>query len=1230
MKKVFLKLKESSIPAIALKADRLHAESIDDLQRKMDLEDPFEKVVRTLSQSHERVVVLIDQIDALSQSLSTKRDYLDTYTLLVKKLIAIDRVRVIISVRAYDLNYDDELRFYKNQKSIEVGLLDTGQVTCVLAKLGIRDNQIPKQLHTLLQTPQHLNVLCMVYDDLQTNLQSISTLHDLYECLWSQRIDTVPTTSPANSDECSTLVFDIAKKMGEEQRISTLSKPFSRSFPNEFNYLKSSGMVTETDQEVQFFHQTFFDFSFAKQFFQNGTSVTNYILKNHQGLFIRSSLKMIIGFLRNEDPTAYIKALETILFSSKYRFHIRLMLLNLLGFEEIPTAEEKQLVKERILPNKEVKRPFIESVTSKGWFVFLLEEGELDKLAIQKNTWYNKLAERNWGKLDKLASTIKTLLHYQSTSEKWVVQRNLLWQMLIKQLPKNRQSVCTFLLSCADFKGKSTFIFHLLGQVKAWDFPEAFQLFEEHEVKTGTDHFRYCKVLENALNFNLDWAIQKYTFHCHNQIDAIKSVTDEPHFEHEDEQLFKKMFQVDANTALVFTLDIIKRISAKTHDKDPSKLYIDFGFWLFDYERDGHPSYDEAIYHLLIDEVKEQAKQTTPWFDQFFTDHLNSNSVTILRLLFFGFLANPAHYTNQIIELMELFYQKGGLELEDKIQFQFRQLVTAAYPNFDNTQKDQIDRMLLSIESNEPWIYKDKNEKRSIWKGYGYKKYSYLSAVPKTEVYKRPLLKKTFLELERKFNGFSDTEPNTIRTSWIGPPLDSTAYNKMTFDQWEQTFEKYNATYRPERTAPKGSILEHSRAFQTAVKKRALRFFPFIEKLIDENKVEHQYIIAGLTGLIEAQFDPAKVQRIYKKAFSIPFDEECTRYFVWLSSYLAETKILDKDVLEYLIKIATEHPDPVGDTIRYDALIDSANNVRGSAVRIITGVSFNAAFENLIFNALNQITEDPNLSVRVATISRLARLKPLNEQKTFGIFLKLVSSNELEIIKHAVWSVQFLVNNHFDQLTDYFQWALKIESIHGSIAGVLGMAWLEGKKGSDQLLNALLKVSDEAKAELVAIATKNLGDKNERIQAKCHQIFLRFLRSTNQKVMQRYSIAFYSFSPEMFCKVYPLLQQYARSNVAKKKPRSYFAYLHRCVKKHPVECLELLQYVNTYDTPDISKGHYDGSEPVRVLIGIYNSLLSLKKKRRKQLNKTIALFDTMLKSQKFRGAANKVIDQVEM
>ncbi|MBN3583383.1 ATP-binding protein [Algoriphagus aestuarii] len=162
---VYKKLKADGIPVIGIKADRQTAQSIKELEDKLNLEDSFEKIIRSLSEDNERVVIIIDQIDALSQSLSARRDYLDTFNLLVRRLSTIEKTRIVVSARIYDLNYDNELKFYKNQKVFNLGLLNVGQVDQILSHLKINKATLSQSLYDLLRTPHHLNVLCKVHNE---------------------------------------------------------------------------------------------------------------------------------------------------------------------------------------------------------------------------------------------------------------------------------------------------------------------------------------------------------------------------------------------------------------------------------------------------------------------------------------------------------------------------------------------------------------------------------------------------------------------------------------------------------------------------------------------------------------------------------------------------------------------------------------------------------------------------------------------------------------------------------------------------------------------------------------------------------------------------------------------------------------------------------------------------------------------------------------------------------
>jgi hypothetical protein len=97
MAQVLNELESKSTAVLAIKSDYLSGIKTDaDLQERLDLPASIEKCVRALA-AEERVVVLIDQLDALSVALSQDFAALDLIYGLVLTLIRIENVRVVIS-----------------------------------------------------------------------------------------------------------------------------------------------------------------------------------------------------------------------------------------------------------------------------------------------------------------------------------------------------------------------------------------------------------------------------------------------------------------------------------------------------------------------------------------------------------------------------------------------------------------------------------------------------------------------------------------------------------------------------------------------------------------------------------------------------------------------------------------------------------------------------------------------------------------------------------------------------------------------------------------------------------------------------------------------------------------------------------------------------------------------------------------------------------------------------
>ena len=120
-----------------------------------------------LVSEHKRVVFIIDQIDALSQYLSNDRDKLN---ILLNVIAAWEKeyskdIRIIVSCRKYDLEYDPSLSQLKEHSTaIEVNRLDDKDVEYVINKLGSGLYcKLTSQTITILKTAQYLDVFCRLY-----------------------------------------------------------------------------------------------------------------------------------------------------------------------------------------------------------------------------------------------------------------------------------------------------------------------------------------------------------------------------------------------------------------------------------------------------------------------------------------------------------------------------------------------------------------------------------------------------------------------------------------------------------------------------------------------------------------------------------------------------------------------------------------------------------------------------------------------------------------------------------------------------------------------------------------------------------------------------------------------------------------------------------------------------------------------------------------------------------
>ena len=371
-KDLFDKLVSNNIPVLGLKADRLVIQNIQELNKELELGDTIESIFKSLSNFNQRFVLLVDQIDALSQSLSSDRKPLNTYHRIIQRLSRLQNIRIVISCRIYDLDYDPLLKDYKSKKKIKVNPLPIEDVETVLLKLNKQLPPHSEKILDFLRIPLHLQLYTKLSNP--EKMGGTITQQSLYDEIWTEFILTKPSINQIDSQNLILAIENFANGMYEFQQLYINGKAFESRFINEIKYLSTEGIISYTaDRKIQFIHQSFFDYAYARTFIENGKKITESLNGQHQGLFVRSRTKQVLTYLREVNTDKYIEELDSIIFGD-YRFHLKLMLLNNLGYYPNPKKQEQDWVLNRLQKNEIFFKLFIESIYSIEWFIFLKEK----------------------------------------------------------------------------------------------------------------------------------------------------------------------------------------------------------------------------------------------------------------------------------------------------------------------------------------------------------------------------------------------------------------------------------------------------------------------------------------------------------------------------------------------------------------------------------------------------------------------------------------------------------------------------------------------------------------------------------------------------------------------------------------------------------------------------------------------------------------------------------------
>jgi hypothetical protein len=1198
-------INKDNIPVLGIKSDRYAPHNIEDLEKLLNLKDSLVNQINTLIASgRDKVIVLIDQIDALSQSQSNKREPINTFRTLIHSLTLIPQVRVIVSVRSIDLREDPDLIALGNQVfKVKVHELTSEQVMSILQKKGVSPTRLSKHLIDLLKNPSNLNLFCKILNETLV-FSRLLTRQDLQKELFRQKV----VNNKIKSSHCPALVYEIADKIYANGQISVDAEGFQIKYLDELNYLVSEGIINLQSGYIQFFHQTFYEFAFAKSFFSQGKEILPFIKSNYQSLKIRVIVKMILDFLRGDNPKEYLKVSNEILLSKEYAFHFKHLLVTNLCFAQGITTKEKSFVKDKILTDICLKKIFLESVNSSEWYHFFVENNIFNELLSPENSLYEDK------KRDVLICRI----------------------LLSKFSNTNTDEVLAFMSSkMLDCEEKSEVISWVLIDLINWENPIAMNLFETYFTVSGRETMWVCNTLEKASVHQQQWALEQFEQLLLNQElpkrNSYRNVS--IRFEYSEKKLLKLLFEKDFKQTFDFSINLIKKVVEESQyhaytDSDVTSYFMsDTGIsnrFSDDVEGSEH---HETFYGEVMLQNKKMARENSHVFKAFFANNLENPFLVIQRLLTKGLLGNPSEYPEECYQLIAHFGQKGGFDLSLDNTYHVRELITASYSLFMPEQKQAMNNILLNVKDKRHLSVRvDEGKKRHFLRWYGEKNLHCLNAIPLQSIQNDITLKKRFQELKRKFPDLKNEPPQTISFSRVPAPLTQNAYDKMTLEHWEQTFLEIN-NEDLEFGKSKGSMLEHSRQFEEEVKGRPDFFVPLIEKLINEWVVKEDYTLSGIEGLVKAQYDA----NILLNFTTLILDKIQQNYSLIrvnrIAEYLIKSQTVNAPLIDFLRKNSLSKIEEINTSIE-DMLQRAINNSDGTAIWYLMGGTELSDFHSVIFETMEEISRGSNTTLKVAIMAKLQYWLKIDRQRVFNIFIKLIEEPHPQIYKYAHNIANYLNYTHFVELKGFYVRAFLCPDELPEIAKIVFYAWLNDIEEALPLFLSMANNNDKVIEHLVDSASDVLKSCDSKYWDKSIYVYEYFLENGGEDVVSEYERSFLFLPKSKFGELLPTLKKYATTT--KIVSRYYYEFIMSGVKKYPKECLELIGYFDRYDAPDIRNGNYFDKEVMSIVLSVFNVLLEEDSEENHQyLLEAINIFDKVLMDDRYRNISNEVLKEVE-
>ncbi|WP_437760765.1 AAA family ATPase [Sorangium sp. So ce1389] len=331
-------LRARGVEVLALRADDLThgVDTLQKLQNQLGLPDAPASMLRAAA-SRGRAVLIIDQLDALSDLIDAQTQRLSILLRLIEELRATPGVGIVVSCREFEFRHDRRFR-QLTATPVQLTPLPADTVQRVLADHGVDRMMIGGTLLEALRVPQHLKMFLSLMRG-RERPPIFDTYQQVLEELWQERV-----VRRDGDPKRERVLTEIARYMADHEDLRAPLARFTADVAP-IEQLEADGILRrEAGRSIAFSHQTWYAFARARAFLTGVEEVADHVRRCDGSLFVRSTVWTALVNLRAAAPGRYRDQIHSLWSAPDLRPHLRALLIEFLGQVEDPTNDEASLL----------------------------------------------------------------------------------------------------------------------------------------------------------------------------------------------------------------------------------------------------------------------------------------------------------------------------------------------------------------------------------------------------------------------------------------------------------------------------------------------------------------------------------------------------------------------------------------------------------------------------------------------------------------------------------------------------------------------------------------------------------------------------------------------------------------------------------------------------------------------------------------------------------------------